>query len=233
MTDHEPEDGSGHTVDTERTQGRWERFASSRRFVPQKPLAAVVGLVGFLAAVAGLVSGIEAMWPHKRESDIARVHSLLLGSDIDAVERSLGGENRVATYRGDSDDYSIKPQGPTSGLLVRIYRLHRVFVQVGYRANSGTVAEWVVQSCDPKVKIKFSRSGADANPPPTVTLNQTTMSQMTRGNIPSRVQYRTYADASSERLEFSAPSVASGATSEVWGTSGGLCDSPWRGAGEE
>lgn len=209
--------------------GRWKRFASSHRFLPQKPLTAIAAFVAFLAAVAAVVSKVEDAWPRPKKSDIDRVHTLSLGSDIDAVERNLGTDKRLTTYSGNSGSYRMGPQGPTQGLSVRIYRLHRIFVQVGYQTASGTVVEWVVQSCDPNVKINFLRSHRDAM----ATLNQTTLYQMTSGSLPVRAQYRTPTDGAGERLEFSAPDVASDQTSEIWGTNDGLCDSPWIGNGKE
>ncbi len=208
---------------------RWERFARSKRFLPTRPLAAIGALAGFLAAVGGIITAVQAVWPHSKKSDLERVHSLSLslGSDIDAVERNLGTNNRLTTYIGDSANYRNPPEGPTKDLFVRIYRLGLIFVQVGYQKSSGTVVEWIVQSCDPQVKIEFRRFDT------TLTLNQTTFAQVTSGDLPSRARYSTWADIPSEQLEFSSPAGASNYISEIWGTNGSCFHSSWRGAGDE
>ncbi|MGW6835418.1 hypothetical protein ACWGCI_18695 [Streptomyces sp. NPDC054949] len=212
-----------------RQPGRWQRFASTKRFLPTKPISAIGAFVAFLAAIVGIIVGVKELIPPPQKSPVERVQSLSLGSDIDAVERSLGVKNRLITYPGESGSYRSGPEGPTKGLSVRIYRLDRIFVQIGYQPVSGTVVEWVVQSCNPEVKIQLPRVSGDNT---RVTLNQSTLGEVS-SDLPERASYSSPADGAHERLEFSQPSVASSNTGEVWGTNHGRCDSQWRGRYDE
>ncbi|MEU4845551.1 hypothetical protein [Streptomyces gilvosporeus] len=232
MTAHNSEDRDGGT---NRAKGdgpvsHWEQFTYSRTYFTLKLIGKFIGALGLLATLATFVIVYR---PHSHETDSERVHKLSLGSDIHAVERDLGGDNRLTTYLGDSGAYQMGPQGPTKGLSVRIYRLNKIFVQVGYQTSSGAVVEWIVQSCDPKVQIQLDRSMSNGSSNDKVTLNKTTLAEMTSSSLPQRAFYNTPVDGPGERLEFSPPDKSTEYTSEIWGTTDGLCDSRWLGKGTE
>jgi hypothetical protein len=187
--------------------------------------------VVFTALVA-LGAGVTAIWqfilinrPHKEETVGERLQQLKLNSSRESVEAVLGIP--VAKYRGDdATTYRYEPVGPTHGISVRIYRLGQVFVQVGYDA-SDSVKEWVVQSCDQKVKIELPR----ANGRGVIVLNGDTFHEVSQAK-PLKALYRYPADSAPERLEFLSGDATDFGVGEVWGVGPG-CDSHWVGRGEE
>ncbi|MEU9306790.1 hypothetical protein [Streptomyces sp. NPDC048256] len=159
------------------------------------------------------------------KSAAERIKDLDLGLDVDLFERTLGRENRISTYAGDSEDFFYTGEGgKVRELTARIYKVGSFYVQVGAN-KTGTVIVMIIQSCDSKVRLAVPRQGE------TAVLNSTRFSEMSK-DPPKRASYTVPVSNPGEFIEFSSPGGVDDGVGEVWGV-GPACNSKWAGNGEE
>ncbi|MEU8890430.1 hypothetical protein [Streptomyces sp. NPDC048442] len=172
------------------------------------------------------VGGTQSPKTPVSKSATQKIKELNVGLDVDFFERTLGRENRVSTYAGDTGDFSIYEGegGAVRQLTARIYKVEDFYVQTGAN-KAGTVVVMVIQSCNPKVKVTLPRQGDP------VTLNETRFVEMSPA-LPKRARYNVPVSNPGEYLEFSSPLGVDHGVAEVWGA-GPACNSGWAGNGDE